>query len=310
MTDSELGEAATEAFSVLSNQTRLLTLLALWEAYDPFAEDNAVPFSELYDRVTIDDTGNFNYHLDKLSNGFITRTDAGYELSSAGLALVQTVVAGSAIRSPEHEATTIAESCPHCDALVQLAYTGEYVRIICTECAGWFEWEGSTGGLVMGFRFPPAGLDGRSKEEVLHAMVVSQLNQVESMMDGVCPTCAGRVDMRLDVCESHDVDDGICDACGTRFLARTYWACRRCKHSIRGPGWAPVVHHPAVVTFYYDHGIEHAHASWAAMARGDACRDELVSQDPVRMRFTLFADGDELAVTVDDSLTVVDIEEG
>lgn len=305
---NELGALASDAFSVLSNETRLLTLFALWEAYDPFADDDGIPFSELYDRVDVDDTGNFNYHLGKLRGRFVTRGDGGYELSETGLALVQAVVAGLAIRSPEHEATTIDESCPRCGAPVRLAYSGESVRVTCTECAGWFEWEGITDGGIVWFAFPPAGLDGRSLEEILHATVVYQLNQVESMMDGVCPTCGGRVEMRLAVCEDHDAEDGICDACGTRFLGRAHWACTTCKAEIRGPSWAPVVNHPAVIAFFYDHGIEHAHASWTAMDRGDACREELVSTDPVRMRITVSAGEDELLVTIDDSLTVVDVD--
>ncbi len=303
-TRDELGTLAADAFSVLSNETRLLTLLALWEAYDPFATNNAVSFSELYDRVDADDTGNFNYHLGKLNDGFITQVDEGYELSSAGLSLVQAVVAGSALRSPEHEASTIDETCPHCGAPVQVAYTGEAVQVTCTECAGWFG-----EGQIMGFSFPPAGLGGRSLEEVLHAMVSHQLKQVESMTDGVCPTCGGHVEMRLDVCEDHDTEDGLCDTCDTRFLARTLWACMMCKDAVRGPSWGPVLDHPAVVAFFSDHGIEHAHASWAAMARGDACREQLVSTDPTRLRITLSAGEDELEVTVDDSLAVVDVEE-
>lgn len=307
--ESELGALAVDAFSVLSNETRLLTLLSLWEAYDPFADDNTIQFSDLYDRVDVDDTGNFNYHLDKLSDRFVTRSDSGYELSSAGLALVQAVIAGSSIRSLEQETTTIDESCPHCGAPIRLAYSGGVVQVTCTECAGWFEWEGITEGGIVAFAFPPAGFDGRLPGEVLHATVIYQLNQIESMMDGVCPTCGGRVEMRLNVCEDHHADDGICGACGTRFLARTHWACTTCKDAVRGPSWASVIDHPAVVSFFYDHGIEHAHASWAAMARGDACREELISTDPLRMRITVPAGGDELSVTVDDSLTVVAIDD-
>ncbi|WP_317175951.1 DUF7351 domain-containing protein [Halomontanus rarus] len=305
---SKLGALATDAFSVLSNETRLLTLLALWEVHDPFADQNAIPFSELYDRVNADDTGNFNYHLGKLSDGFVVQGDGGYELSEAGLSLVQAVIAGSAIRTSEHEATRINESCPHCGAPVRLAYPGEYVRVTCTECAGWFEWEGITEGGIVAFPLPPAGLDGRSLEEVLHTMVVYQLNRVQSMLNRVCPTCGGCVEMQLVVCEDHDAEDGICDACGTRFLGRAHLACTTCKDRVRGPSWTPVINHPAVVAFFYDHGIEHNHASWAAMARGDTCREELVSTDPIRMRITVPAGEDELVVTVDGSLTVVNVE--
>lgn len=307
--NTELPGPATEAFSVLSNETRLLTVLALWEAYDPFAEDNALPFSELYDHVDVDDTGNFNYHLNKLSGDFITQTDSGYELSDAGLSLVQAVVAGSSIRSPEYEPTETDESCPHCGASVEVAYPGQGVWVTCTDCEGWFDGSSRPDGLIMGFEFPPAGLDGRSLDEVLHAMVISQLNKVESMLDGVCTTCGGRIEMHLDLCEDHDVSEGLCDTCGVRFQALAKLACTTCKTAVRGPSWAPVVSHPAVIAFFYDHGIEHVHASWDAMERADNCQEELTSMDPVRMAFTFTADGDELTLTVDETLSVVDIDE-
>lgn len=306
---TELGGPATEAFSVLSNETRLRTVLALWEAYEPFAEDNAMPFSELYDSVAVDDTGNFNYHLNKLSGDFITQTDDGYELSSAGLSLVQAVVAGSSIRSPEYEPTRIDESCPHCGAPVEISYPGQMVRVACTACDGWFGQTGHRDGELMGFEFPPAGLDGRTLGDVLHAMVVSQLNKVESMLDGVCTTCGGRIEMRLDVCEDHDAEDSICEVCGVRFRALAKLACTTCKTAVRAPSWAPVLDHPAVVAFFYDHGIEHVHASWEGLARADNCQEELISRDPLRMAFTFAPGEDELTLTVDEALTVVDVAE-
>ena len=78
-------EAAEEAFSALGNQTRMQILLALWRAYDPFASDNAVPFSELFEAVGVDDSGQFNYHLGKLRERFVTRRETGYELTPVGL---------------------------------------------------------------------------------------------------------------------------------------------------------------------------------------------------------------------------------
>lgn len=38
------GEPATEAFSLLANETRIAILLALWDAYDPYAVENSVPY--------------------------------------------------------------------------------------------------------------------------------------------------------------------------------------------------------------------------------------------------------------------------
>ncbi|MFT4885030.1 MAG: hypothetical protein ACI8U4_002549, partial [Natronomonas sp.] len=60
--ESAAGAAGPEAlddFALLANETRLGILLALWEAYDPLAEDNAVSFTELRDRVGLRQGGQF-----------------------------------------------------------------------------------------------------------------------------------------------------------------------------------------------------------------------------------------------------------
>lgn len=54
------GPRAIEAFSVLGNETRLSVLLTLWDAYEPWDEEGAVPFSELRERLGRPDSGRFN----------------------------------------------------------------------------------------------------------------------------------------------------------------------------------------------------------------------------------------------------------
>jgi AcrR family transcriptional regulator len=84
---------------VLSNETRLAILPALWETYDPHAERNAVPFSELRDRVGIRQGGQFNYHLEQLLGHFVRKGDDGYKLRQAARHVVQAVLSGTARRT-------------------------------------------------------------------------------------------------------------------------------------------------------------------------------------------------------------------
>lgn len=78
-----VGERTTEGFEMLGSNTRLAILLALWQAQDPSPppseqSDPDVSFSALRERVGIRDSGQFNYHLDKLVGTFVEQTDAGY----------------------------------------------------------------------------------------------------------------------------------------------------------------------------------------------------------------------------------------
>ena len=60
-----------EAFVTLGNETRIEILRALQDAGGPLA------FSELRDRVGVDDPGQFNYHLGKLAGHFVRKDEGG-----------------------------------------------------------------------------------------------------------------------------------------------------------------------------------------------------------------------------------------
>lgn len=68
-----------EAFWLLGEETRLGILWAVWEA-----EDDAVPFSVIRDRVGNPDSGSFNYNLDNLREVFLVQSDDGYECRKLG----------------------------------------------------------------------------------------------------------------------------------------------------------------------------------------------------------------------------------
>lgn len=93
MTDADGNEtdvvgSPENAFSVLGDEVRLEILLVLAEQ---MGEKSGLTFSELRERVGVKDSGRFNYHLDKLGDGFIKKTDDGYVPRYPGLAVVSAV---------------------------------------------------------------------------------------------------------------------------------------------------------------------------------------------------------------------------
>jgi hypothetical protein len=64
-----------------------------------------------------------------------------------------------------------------------------------------------------------------------------------------------------------------------------------------------------VTAFYHDHGIEHRFASWESFVRSHNLKEELVSEEPFRLRVTIPAGTDELRLTVDGELNVIDVDE-
>lgn len=123
----EAGVHAAEAFGLLGNDIRLAILLALWAEHDPHAEDNAVPFSDIFDRVDYEDPGNFSYHLDQLEGQFIRQRaeGEGYELRDPAKKFIQVIIAGAGVKGATQAPTSIDEPCPFCGATMTSLTNGE-----------------------------------------------------------------------------------------------------------------------------------------------------------------------------------------
>lgn len=312
---AEVDTAATEAFALLGNETRLSILLALWDAYDPHGGENAVPFSEVFERIEYDDPGNLRYHLEKLEGQFLRQHTerGGYELRETGLKLVQSVIAGAGVTDATRESAEIDRSCPFCDAPTAIQYRDGLVIHACTECEGPTPEASDIEGFLSATPFDPAGLADRSPEELRAASQVAALRGSRSLFDGLCPACSGPVDSWLDCCPDHDAS-GICADCGKRFVAWARFQCRVCKnHSVASPKGL-VLFLPKVISFYDDHGesirvraddFERATRVFDMM---DAHELTLVSTDPPRVAVTATQGDDEVRVTFDETVRVVDVE--
>ena len=122
------------------------------------------------------------------------------------------------------------------------------------------------------------------------------------------PECGGIVEASLEVCDDHDAPDGVCDACGVHFLGVIWFTCNSCENALVSPSWAPVQRHPAVVSFFYDRGVELVHTSWESVRRGFDWDEELLSVDPPELRVKVSHEGDELALELDETGTVVGVD--
>ena len=308
-----------DVFAVLGNETRFAIIQSLWELYEPedpanvvkFSElydsDSGVSFSELYDRVGYGDTGNFNYHLEKLTDHFVRQTDAGYELTEAGFEIARAVVAGTVREHPRLDAAAIDERCPRCDAPVVIDYKNHHLAVSCSQCPG--IWQDATGedGVLFTFPLPPTGLMDRTPEDAFHATLAFNLTRVRSFIGSVCPDCSGEVEQSLDSCSTHDPrEGGGCPQCNRQHAIEVAEVCHRCKSVARGPLTIAILAHPAVTSFYYDHGIEHRFASWETFRLAQTVEEELLETDPLRVRVTIPCGDDRLRLTLDEPLSVVE----
>jgi hypothetical protein len=320
--ESAAGAAGPEAlddFALLANETRLGILLALWEAYDPLAEDNAVSFTELRDRVGLRQGGQFNYHLDKVVGRFVRKTDDGYELRRTGLILVQSIIAGTGMEAPTLDPTEIDDTCEYCGAPTAITYENVYVYRVCTECQGWATPnDHHPSGALSGWTFEPTGLSGRTVEEVFAASTIRTFGWIAMRFEGLCPMCSGAVEWTLDICEEHEpASDGRCPTCGRSDAVLAREACTVCKSAGAGSPGIKILFHPAVVSFFYERGVDVGFTGDTDF--DDAIRilnlaeefgEEVLSVDPPRVRVTVSHGGDEIHLLLDEDMNVLDVTEG
>jgi DNA-binding transcriptional ArsR family regulator len=298
--------SAAEAFAILGNETRVRTLLALWESEEPSS------FATLRRTVAPDDRGNFSYHLGKLTEHFVEKTDDGYVLRLAGEQVVRAVLAGTIVDNDPLPADELGERCVYCGGRVEMSHDGERISVRCTDCAGVVGRE-FPDGTYMHYGFPPAGLVGRTREEAVDAAHVLYDSKLSPMMKGVCPECAGRVSLSFDVCDDHHVaESGLCPRCDTRFSVWARYECDHCKYDRNAAMWFAALNHPAVIAFYHDHGLDETipfrKLTWENAEYVRNVTQEVVERDPYRFRVRIPIEDEAIVVHLDERLDVRSVE--
>lgn len=312
-TDSDQTETTRlspdDAFGVLGNETRIQILQVLAEADDPLT------FSALRDRVGMRDSGQFNYHLGQLEDCFVRKTDDGYRLRQAGRRITQAIIAETVTGNAVLEPTRLDAPCPYCGADIEVSYREETLLIRCTDCVGSFEGIESTStafetlpaGTLTLYSLPPGGLADRSPRQIVETALGNTYLEFLSMADDICPRCTGSVDRTTKVCPDHDADTGVCAHCGSRFGVHFLAHCRNCTHYKQGTIKHHLLGDPEIRAFFETRGIDTLTPSWEDMAVFYTYEEDVHSVDPFEALFTFTVGKDELTVTMDDDLSIVDV---
>ncbi|MFB6173498.1 MAG: ArsR family transcriptional regulator [Halobacteriales archaeon] len=273
-----------EAFAIVGSEHRLAILEALWAA-----DERPVGFSELRRMVGIEDSAGFNYHLGELRGQFVEKTDEGYDFLEAGRQVVSAILAGSFTEHPELEPFGIDGECAVCGATLEAAYVDERITVECPECGhGHGE-----------YPFPPGGLHGRSREEVMRAFAERVRHLHCLAADGVCPECNGRMGTTVrrdpDCCLGVDV--------------QVEHACAQCGHTLCSAVGLVLLDTAEVVTFYRDHGIDlNSKPYWDLAWCVTDEHTTVLSEDPWEVRVDIPLDEEALCVVLDGSLTILDVK--
>ncbi len=284
------------AFAALADETRVAILQALWNPADDWSPREPTSFSALREAVGMRDSGQFNYHLDKLTDRFVRKTDDGYELTLAGRHVVGAIRAGSYSAAAGVEPLTLDDPCPSCGGDMVFTYEHERASIACESC-----------NMQLGFWVPPGVFEGVDRESMPPVASRYLRASVRKMTEGFCWFCEG--EMATDLVPVADLVPETTDevALDDRLpLARL--RCTRCGESVTIDLGTAMMETPVVVEFLHGHGVDVAGEDWWHHNVLDPDRVHFLDDGEARACVHFEAGGETLRVHVDGDLAVVATE--
>lgn len=271
-------------FGALGDETRLAILEAFIEHRRESPNDSSLSFSELRARVGVEDSGQFNYHLKKMRERFIEHTEDGYQLNYAGIAMARAILAGTYSGRERKEPETLDESCPICETAITASFDNGRVKAHC-ENDHTFKTE-----------LPPGAAAERSMDEMLRLAIRLTYHDLELSIEGTCPKCYGPMAPQI-------TEDEIKGE--LRYLFES--VCERCGTHTSSTAGGTLLPKPVVTSFYHDHGRDlHDMYLWQLPFVWE--KGHVVSNEPLRLRYDIQLDGDELRVTIDENASIVRTE--
>lgn len=275
--------APAEVFSILGNDTRVDILRALLELG---ADDEPVSFTDLFERVDVDDSANFSYHLRKLTGHFVKQHDDGYEFRYPGRKVVSSIFTGTLTERAQLGFFPASGSCYACGSGLRGWYVDDTLTIGCTDC----------GTIQVSYPFPSGGLDDRTTDDLLQAFHHYVRHHYCLAADGVCPECTGTVETGL-VQEPDETDLDVA----------VEHICQRCGYTLQSTVGVTLLDHADVLVFHSKRDVDlnsepFWHFDWCVSDN----QTTVVSEDPLRVELTLTCDGDAMRVRLDEHGTVIE----
>jgi hypothetical protein len=280
-----------EAISILGEETRMEIIVQLGKAWDErHHQQQKLRFSELMEAVGLTDSGQFNYHLDKLVGTFVAKSDDGYWLPNPGMKLYRLIVSGTVTERGERGDIDV-DDCPSCGGTVLATYRDDNALVFsCEDC--------TTGYAVI--PFSPRGFANRTEEEALEAAFRLFYSELRLARQGICPACDGHVETKL-------VDD-LNERLESRSVSGVISSliCRNCNNYYYSDLSSIALTTDEVRRFLTDGGLEPPLVrEWHDVTVAADESVTVVQTDPLRVEITFAVNDERLDVTFDRDHRVV-----
>jgi len=290
--------AVDEMFGLLSDETRVGILRAIAVAEHELDEAGGGPatlaFSEIYDRIDVDNTSKLSYHLGELAGTYLRKDGDEYTFTHAGERIVRFVLSGNYGRPSAFGPEPVAGTCLFCGVeALEASLAHRFFEVECASCER----------QVAGQPVTPAQTEARDGEDLLDSVRRKSAQVYREIRGGICPGCSGV--LAADVLDMREGPLPEADP----FLVRS--ECRQCLREYNSPLTYSVAYHPASVAFHWDRGVDvtskgvwefHEHVyegRWTS---------KRVASDPETYEITLRLDADALRFRLDGSGTVIRTE--
>lgn len=283
MNSGELASTLThDSFAAVANETRLDILKALWA-------DGDATFTDLFDLVDLEDTGQFSYHLNQLIGQFVHKRDDRYTLTNVGREIVMTVFTHVDGSNSLQEPVAMDLQCHSCGTDVLARARGDWLRIDCLSC----------GKLYASYPVPRAGLHNREGVDML-SVFDQRLRRLNGLVHrGICPNCTCSMDCSV-----------FADAEPDRGLPFVFFhECRHCFMELYTVPATGLLEHPAVISFYNDRGLDlfaipHWELDW--MFNGDCIN--VITDSPLEYTVDIEVAKNRLRVSLNDEGKAHDVQ--
>ncbi|WP_231190272.1 helix-turn-helix domain-containing protein [Haladaptatus sp. DYF46] len=274
------------AFELVAHETRLAILEVLNTADQPLS------FGELRNRVGADDPGGFNYHLNKLVDRFVTNGEQGYKLADPGRRVVGGILSGGYSKALDADPVPVDGTCSECDGQLEAQFHAGGIRIVCHDCE--FEFTDP--------QIPAGVFEGIAREDA--PLVADQwVKRIHSVAEyGFCYNCDGRLDREVVLPSDDHAPDWLT---GEDLEATVIYDCQRCGVSWQSILPYAILHHPAVIAFHYEHGIDLRTTPDWSLDWPTSGISHVVNSDPVHVEIPISLDDETLLLTADRHLDVI-----
>jgi len=238
--------------------------------------------------VGVADSGQFNYHLDKLVPEFVQHREGGYALTHAGAQVVGAAVSGVYTDTDADIDVTMGECTESgCSGTLAASYEDGHVTVACDACD-----------LRTVMHVPPVVVGTQDVEANPDLLQQFTLTEMQRLVRGFCALCDGPVEAR--------VADGYLTEGPSDGPVRAVHVCQACGSISHTSAAVFVLDHPAVVSLLHEAGIDYRSIPLWQPPPELAYEEAVRSVDPVRIEVAVTTDSGALTAMLDGDFEVLE----